>query len=468
MLSGPQALKTNWTLLCHSDLDTMKATKLFFVVVCGVSMTIWLFLFLGLAGQDVLPMVDEVEKVSSSIFSLQRQVQQEKEEVRRLKDVLSQLTAEKLPEKDLVQQKTDRRPWSEPIPVVVFVCNRPAAVSGLVRRLLSLRPSEYLFPIIVSQDCDNIPVQRSVAEFREQISYIKHKSAQQDNVVVPKQHKKFAAYYYIARHYKLALTQIFDVQNYSTVILLEDDLDVADDFFEYFSATRYLLDKDSMLWCVSAWNDNGKSHVIDTRANTLLYRSDFFPGLGWMMTRKIWNELSPKWPAGFWDDWMREPENRKGRHCIRPEISRTKMTALGKKGASKGQFFDKHVAKVILNKAPVTFTLMNLDYLLNPTYDLEFDRMVNNSPLVDISEVNATLAKKEYKSLRIEYTGNIDFIIKADRLHVMHDFKAGVPRTAYKGVVTCFTNGVRLFLVPDRRYVKDYDKQWVVPKKFGD
>ncbi|VDK57453.1 unnamed protein product [Cylicostephanus goldi] len=116
--------------------------------------------------------------------------------------------------------------------------------------------------------------------------------------------------------------------------------------------------------------------------------------------RKVWNELSPKWPAGFWDDWMREPENRKGRHCIRPEISRTKMTALGKKGASKGQFFDKHVAKVILNKAPVTFTLMNLDYLLNPTYDLEFDRMVYSSPLVDISEVNATLAKGEYKSLR--------------------------------------------------------------------
>ncbi|VDK67076.1 unnamed protein product [Cylicostephanus goldi] len=82
--------------------------------------------------------------------------------------------------------------------------------------------------------------------------------------------------------------------------------------------------------------------------------------------------------------------------------------------------------------------------------------------------INKTVTKYALGILRIEYTGNIDFIIKADRLHIMHDFKAGVPRTAYKGVVTCFTNGARLFLVPDRRYVRDYDKQWVVPKKFGD
>ena len=28
----------------------------------------------------------------------------------------------------------------------------------------------------------------------------------------------------------------------------------------------------------------------------LLHRTDFFPGLGWMMEKKMWQELSPKWP----------------------------------------------------------------------------------------------------------------------------------------------------------------------------
>ena len=27
-----------------------------------------------------------------------------------------------------------------------------------------------------------------------------------------------------------------------------------------------------------------------------LYRSDFFPGLGWMLTKQVWEELEPKWP----------------------------------------------------------------------------------------------------------------------------------------------------------------------------
>jgi len=29
----------------------------------------------------------------------------------------------------------------------------------------------------------------------------------------------------------------------------------------------------------------------------LLYRSDFFPGLGWMLLRETWLELRDKWPA---------------------------------------------------------------------------------------------------------------------------------------------------------------------------
>lgn len=41
--------------------------------------------------------------------------------------------------------------------------------------------------------------------------------------------------------------------------MTSDDLDVAPDFYEYFSATYPILRSDPTLWCVSAWNDNGKS-----------------------------------------------------------------------------------------------------------------------------------------------------------------------------------------------------------------
>ena len=39
---------------------------------------------------------------------------------------------------------------------------------------------------------------------------------------------------------------------------------MAPDFYSYFQATRQLLATDKKLWCVSAWNDNGKEVFIDT------------------------------------------------------------------------------------------------------------------------------------------------------------------------------------------------------------
>ena len=87
------------------------------------------------------------------------------------------------------------------------------------------------------------------------------------------------------RHYGWALNQTFGRLGYEQVIIVEDDLVVSPDFYEYFSATLPLLHQDPSLWCVSAWNDNGKQGLINENATDLLYRTDFFPGLGWMITK---------------------------------------------------------------------------------------------------------------------------------------------------------------------------------------
>jgi alpha-1,3-mannosyl-glycoprotein beta-1,2-N-acetylglucosaminyltransferase len=54
-----------------------------------------------------------------------------------------------------------------------------------------------------------------------------------------------------------------------------------------------------------------------------------------MLTRDFWLEIRDKWPKAFWDDWLRRPEIRKDRACIRPEVSRTAMSYNGKVGVSK-------------------------------------------------------------------------------------------------------------------------------------
>jgi hypothetical protein len=39
------------------------------------------------------------------------------------------------------------------------------------------------------------------------------------------------------------------------LVILEDDLEVADDFIYYFSTMAAMMDRDPTLFCVSAWND---------------------------------------------------------------------------------------------------------------------------------------------------------------------------------------------------------------------
>ena len=104
-------------------------------------------------------------------------------------------------------------------------------------------------------------------------------------------------YYKISRHYLWALTQIFDVHDYGAVVIVEDDLEISPDFYEYFLATYALLEQDPTLMCVSAWNDNGKQNFIDESTPQMLYRTDFFPGLGWMLNKNTFKQLQPKWPA---------------------------------------------------------------------------------------------------------------------------------------------------------------------------
>ena len=217
---------------------------------------------------------------------------------------------------------------------------------------------------------------------------------------------------------------------------------IAPDFFDYFLATRKLLETDDTLYCVSAWNDNGKENSVDPRAIDLLYRSDFFPGLGWMMTRKLWNEIGATWPKGFWDDWMRAPEQRKSRSCLRPEISRTKT--FGRIGVSQGQFYDQYLKYIRLNSEAYPFLDYDLSYLTKSQYDKTFLDTV-----YAIREVNVDDAVNSGENdVRVTYRTNYEFESFARKFGLMTDFKAGVPRTAYHGIVTFYRGGHRIYIAP--------------------
>jgi alpha-1,3-mannosyl-glycoprotein beta-1,2-N-acetylglucosaminyltransferase len=77
--------------------------------------------------------------------------------------------------------------------------------------------------------------------------------------------------------------------------VVQDDMELAPDFFSYFEATSHLLAGDPSLYCISSWNDHGQAKFV--RDEKRLYRSDFFPGLGWMLTKDTWSEVRYQFPV---------------------------------------------------------------------------------------------------------------------------------------------------------------------------
>ncbi|KAA0702197.1 Alpha-1,3-mannosyl-glycoprotein 2-beta-N-acetylglucosaminyltransferase [Triplophysa tibetana] len=350
-----------------------------------------------------------------------------------------------------VQQKSDAVP-SPPvvIPVLVIACNR-VTVKRCLDKLIEHRPSAELHPIIVSQDCGHEETANVIASYGSHLTHLKQPDL--SDIGIPPQHKKFQGYYKISRHYRWALNQVFNKFAYTSVVIVEDDLEVAPDFFEYFRALHPLLKSDPTLWCVSAWNDNGRDGYVDPGKASMLYRTDFFPGLGWMLTKDLWTELEPKWPASFWDDWMRHPDQRKDRSCIRPEISRT--LTFGRKGVSLGQFYDKYLRFIKLNAEFVPFTTLDLSYLDKKTYDESFEKEVYGAQIVTMEELQSSKPGK----FRVQYSSPGSFKTLARNLGVMEDLKSGVPRAGYRGVVSFFSRGRRIYIAPPAGW-SQYDPSW--------
>ena len=94
----------------------------------------------------------------------------------------------------------------------------------------------------------------------------------------------------IAAAYKRALSLAFDeLSKDEAILIVEDDLLFAPDLMEYMLAGWSAMAADPTIWCVSAWNDNGFHGLTSAvHASKRLLRTGFFPGLGWLLSRRLY------------------------------------------------------------------------------------------------------------------------------------------------------------------------------------
>ncbi|EDO45873.1 predicted protein [Nematostella vectensis] len=188
----------------------------------------------------------------------------------------------------------------------------------------------------------------------------------------------------IAQHYKKSLTTSFarfpDAQY---LVILEEDLDISVDILTYFQQMLPILETDESLFCISAWNDQGYEH--SSHDPSMMYRLETMPGLGWVLSRKIYKgELEAKWPKPDvfwdWDMWTRSPDQLKGRECIIPDVSRTYH--FGAKGLNMNPYFqDAYFTKHAFNRQPnVKF---NAEIMRKDNYEKEIHRLITSATLLD-------------------------------------------------------------------------------------
>jgi alpha-1,3-mannosyl-glycoprotein beta-1,2-N-acetylglucosaminyltransferase len=310
--------------------------------------------------------------------------------------------------------------------------------------ILSTERDPQRFPLIISQDGDDAPTARLIEEqYRKPGLAFAIKHAHESNAeAVARTYggNNHLGYVYIAQHYGFAARTVFDNFGFQQVIFLEEDMEISPDFFSYFGAMLPILRADPDLFCVSAWNDNGERDLVaDSRA---VFRTDFFPGLGWMMNRDLWDEVGSHFPNAYWDEFMRRQDVRRGRHCIRPEVSRS--FTFGSQGTSSGMFYGQHLSKILLNKDVVDWASEDLAYLASvDAFDNHLRRLVQGAQLVSLNQVDSH--DHRGVTLKVHYSDS-SYEAVAKKFGLMADEKEGIRRMSYRGVIPFAWRRNRIYL----------------------
>ena len=161
------------------------------------------------------------------------------------------------------------------IAVLVICYNRPDYLRHTLNSLFERMPNEDVsrLPVIVSQDGNDPKVRNVVRDFE---SVADRKSVSYRHMQHPQTSRPGdTGYHKLARHFKWAFDKVFrENSDVGGVIVLEDDMEIAVDFFEMFLGLLPVLKNDPTLFTISAWNDNGKPQFASDPKK--IYRSDFF------------------------------------------------------------------------------------------------------------------------------------------------------------------------------------------------
>ena len=325
-------------------------------------------------------------------------------------------------------------------PVVMLAATRDAELRNALTSLISTAGAA---DVCVAQDGDAQAVADVVAEF----AGVRRKSRPR-----PPQEPKVDGASRIARHYRFsldwALAECFP--DAPAVVVVEDDLLFAPDFLDYFGAVAPALERDESLFVASAWNDNG---FLEDGDKAALRRTSWFPGLGWLLPRALWErELRPKWPKTHWDHWMRDKKTHRGRETAYPEVPRSFHA--GVKGTFMDSWHDgRYFAPIRMNGEPFAWPAGAHAQVLRDAYEQRLADALNDADHVaDLDEFRRRAEEDIWRPLVLWYGWTSrsaydfeppPFVCVSEVLHIWHE----AVRAAHHGLHEHRLGRRKVFLV---------------------
>ncbi|KAH0924445.1 hypothetical protein HID58_024463 [Brassica napus] len=214
-------------------------------------------------------LIDQVSTKQSRILALEDLKNRQDQQLVQLKDLIHTFESKGI-------AKLTQGGQGPLAAVVIMACSRADYLERTVNSVLKYQsPIASKYPLFISQDGSNQAVKSKSLSYT-QLTYMQHLDFEP---VITERPGELIAYYKIARHYKWALDQLFYKHKFSRVIILEDDMEIAPDFFDYFEAAARLMDRDGTIMAASSWNDNGQKQFVHDPCKILLlfaYPRSFF------------------------------------------------------------------------------------------------------------------------------------------------------------------------------------------------
>ncbi|GAB1610993.1 uncharacterized protein LOC115220313, partial [Argonauta hians] len=222
---------------------------------------------------------------------------------------------------------------------------------------------------------------------------------------------------------------VFPDSNY--VIFIEEELLLSPDFLFFMAQSMSLLEQDSSVLAISAWNYNG--YETTSKNSSLLYRVEDFPGLGFMLKKQVYMQhmrgnMEYCCSKRIWDGWS--IQNITDGEVIIPDVSRV----------YRQPSFNSHIegdfAKTLFKLPRVTnleqkVQLRNVQLLEKGAYESEILKFLRESHVLS-EEFFSDCLRVTSQQPRLQFPGNKQFY------SVFYEQKHPTDFSLLTSIIKCF------------------------------